>query len=229
MNRPVLVITHVPQEGPGLIAGALDHPYRVRTVLHDEHPTLPSVDEIAGLVVMGGPPDADDDDHFPGLAAERRLLAHAVDAGLPVLGVCLGMQLLAMALGAPLLRRAGTEVGFAPIDVVADDPLLAPLGAHPHVLHWHNDCVGLPPGATLLAGNAVSPVQAFRAGTAVGMQFHVEVDASLLDLWLSLPDEMLDDDLRAGIRTDAARVLPELTPAATTALGEFGRRVRARG
>jgi GMP synthase (glutamine-hydrolysing) len=229
MSRPVLVLTHVPHEGPGMIAAALDHPYQIRTVLHDEHPRLPAVDQLAGLVVMGGPQDADDDAHFPGLAAERRLLADAVEAGIPVLGVCLGMQLLAMSLGARLRRRAGTELGFAPVQVLADDPMLAPLGEHPCVLHWHDDQVELPPGATLLASNDLTPVQAFRVGTAVGMQFHVEVDATLLDLWLSLPDEQLDDAARQAIRSDGTRVLPALVPAATAALAELGRQVRARG
>ncbi|MBU4337403.1 MAG: gamma-glutamyl-gamma-aminobutyrate hydrolase family protein [Actinobacteria bacterium] len=229
MSRPVLVLTHSPLEGPGLVSAALDHPYRVRTVLDEPHPRLPSVDEIAGLVVMGGQPDADDDAHHPGLAAERALLAQAVEADVPTLGVCLGAQLLALALGARLLRRAGTEIGFAPIELVGDDPVLEPLGARAEVLHWHLDQIELPTGATLLASSEVTPVQAFRAGSALGLQFHLEVDAPLLDLWLSTPDELVDDELRAAIAADGARVLPGLTPAATVVLDRFGEQVRARG
>lgn len=229
MSRPVLVLTHAPTEGPGLVAAALDHPYRVRTVLDEQHPRLPAVDEIAGLVVMGGPPDADDDAHHPGLAAERTLLAQAVAADVPTLGVCLGAQLLALAHGARLLRRAGTEIGFAPIELIGDDPVLAPLGTSPEVLHWHVDQVELPDGATLLASNPTTQVQAFRLGSALGLQFHLEVDAPMLDLWLSTPDDLVDAEQRAQIAADGARVLPRLTPAATSALELFGEQVRARG
>ena len=92
--RPALILTHAPHEGPGLIGPGLGAPYRVRTVLDDPAAQLPDVDELSGLVVMGGPMDADDLDGHPGLAAEQKLLGAAVDAGVPVLAVCLGMQLL---------------------------------------------------------------------------------------------------------------------------------------
>lgn len=228
--RPVLVLTHVAHEGPGLIAHALDGlPLTTRTVLDDPAPRLPAVADLAGLVVMGGPQDADDGGH-PGLAAERRLLADAVDAGLPTLGVCLGMQLLALALGAQLHRRNGTEIGFAPVDVVTHDPLLAGAGARPTVLHWHRDAVDLPDGATLLARTDVTEVQAFRAGSAVGMQFHLEVDATLLDLWLTTPAMTADlepadvDAIRLGSRQH----LTALRPGADLGLAAFARAVRER-
>ncbi len=229
--RPVLVLTHVPYEGPGLIAPGLDAPVRVRTVVGSADPVLPALDEISGLVVMGGPMDADDDRGYPGLAAERALLATAVDADVPVLGVCLGAQLLAMALGAHLHRRHGTEIGFAPVDVVADDLVLGPLGARPTVLHWHSDAIDLPPGATLLASTPATPVQAFRAGSALGVQFHVEVEPSLLDLWLTTPTMTadLDDEELATIRSDGARHLPTLVPAAHKLVQGFAEQVRTRG
>ena len=229
--RPVLVLTHVPYEGPGLIAPGLDAPVRVRTVVGSADPVLPALDEISGLVVMGGPMDADDDRGYPGLAAERALLATAVDADVPVLGVCLGAQLLAMALGAHLHRRHGTEIGFAPVDVVADDLVLGPLGARPTVLHWHSDAIDLPPGATLLASTPATPVQAFRAGSALGVQFHVEVEPSLLDLWLTTPTMTadLDDEELATIRSDGARHLPTLVPAAQKLVQGFAEQVRTRG
>lgn len=225
--RPVLVLTHVPHEGPGLIAAALDGvPYRVRTVVGQPFPRLPALDELSGLVVMGGPQDADEDS----LAAERDLLARAAAAGVPVLGVCLGMQLLSLALGGRLLRRAGTEVGLGGVDVVADDPVLAPLGAQPTVVHWHADQVTLPEGATLLASTPTTPVQAFRLGSALGLQFHLEVDAGLLELWLSLPDDdLLDDSVREAARAAAPAVMPGLSAAGLAGLRAFADDVRARG
>ena len=229
--RPVLILTHAPHEGPGLIAQGIDAPVRVRTVLDLDDPRLPSLDEVSGVVVMGGSMDADDLTEHPGLAAERALLASAVDADVPVLGICLGMQLLALALGARLHLRTGTEIGFAPVQVVADDPVLGALGSSPHVLHWHSDSVDLPPGATLLASTDVTPVQAFRAGSALGLQFHPELDAGMLNLWLSTPDlvgRLADDEVEA-IRTAGAATLPTLVPAAEKAFAVFGERVRARG
>ncbi|MBF0686203.1 MAG: type 1 glutamine amidotransferase [Cellulomonas sp.] len=233
--RPVLVLTHAPHEGPGAIARALgDVPYGVRTVLDVAEPRLPALNDLSGVVVMGGPMDADDVAGHPGLAAERALLAAAVDADVPVLGVCLGHQLLALSLGARLHRRTAHEVGFAPVSVVADDPVLGGLGtrgSEPTVLHWHSDEVDLPEGATLLASSDATPVQAFRAGSAVGLQFHPELDAAMLDLWLTTPDMVagMDDDEIAAIRDDGARHLPGLLPASARAFGAFAEQVRARG
>jgi GMP synthase (glutamine-hydrolysing) len=193
-----------------------------RIVVDDPDPSLPDPRDLAALVVMGGPMGALDDDAHPGLAAERRLLAAAVEAGVPVLGVCLGMQLLAVALGAALHRNA-TEIGFAPLDVLADDPVLGPLGARPAVLHWHGDAVDLPAGATLLARTAQTPVQAFRAGAALGLQFHLEVDAPLLAQWLAAP-AMARDLVAHGISDlpgQAAIHLPRLEPGARAALAAF--------
>lgn len=231
-GRPVLVLRHAPWEGPGLIAEALAGvPIEVRTVVDDAAPDLPRPRDLAGLVVMGGWQDADDDAGHPGLRAERDLLARAVDADIPVLGVCLGMQLLALALGAPLHRRHGTEIGFGPVEVVGADPVLAPLGAAPQVLHWHSDAVDLPAGATLLARTHTTPVQAFRAGSALGLQFHLEVDAGLLSTWLAEPG------MTAGLtpsdvdrmRADGARLLPTLTAASRSGLTAFSDAVRDRG
>lgn len=229
----VLVLQHAPWERAGLIGRALgDLPVATRTVLDDPAPQLPPVGELAGLVVMGGPMGADDDAAHPGLPAERRLLAAAVDAQVPVLGVCLGMQLLARALGATVHPGHGTEIGVAPVEVLGPDPVLDPLGAHPDVLHWHSDAVDLPAGATLLARSPVTPVQAFRAGSALGLQFHIEVDAGLWADWLA--ERAVRADLArhgvdvARLRADAHAALPDLARAARAGLGAFAAQVRAR-
>ncbi len=179
---------------------------------------------------MGGPMNADDDARYPGLAAERRLLAEAVDADVPVLGVCLGMQLLARALGAQVHRAHGTEIGFGTVDVVAPDPVLAPLGARPQVLHWHSDAADLPVGATLLAASGVTPVQAFRAGSALGLQFHLEVDDDLLRSWLATPAMATELAVhRVDVAGPARQVLQTLVPAALSGLRSFTDAVAARG
>ena len=234
MSRPALVLQHAPWEGPGLIGEALTAAgvsVETRTVVDDPVAALPDPEDLAALVVMGGPMGATQDAAHPGLPAERVLLAAAARAGIPVLGVCLGMQLLAVALGARLLPGHGAEVGYAPIDRLAPDPVLDRLGPAPSVLHWHDDAVELPPGATLLARSARTPVQAFRAGSALGLQFHPEVDDTLLATWLSTP-AMADDLVAHGVTdlpAQAAAVLPTAVPAARGGLAHFAASARARG
>ena len=231
VSRSVLLLTHVAHEGPGLISRALDGvPVTARTVVDDPAPHLPPLEALAGVVVMGGPQDADDERGHPGLAAERRLLSEAVDADVPVLGVCLGMQILALALGARLHRRHGTEVGFLPVDVVAGDPVLAPAGPRPVVLHWHDDAVDLPAGATLLASTLTTPVQAFRAGSGIGIQFHLEMEEPLLDLWLGTPamTSGLEPGQSNAMRLESRQHLGARRPAAALGVAAFGDAVRAR-
>ncbi len=176
------VLQHVPFEGPGLIAAAaaeagLD--LRVRRL--DLGEPVPDPVDLDGLVVMGGPMGAFDDDDHPRLGEERDLLARAVAAGRPVLGVCLGAQLLAAACGGRVVRGdAGEEIGLGIVELTGDgraDPVLGPAGRVLPVLHWHGDTYVRPHGAPGLAVSSRYPEQAFRIGErAYGLQFHVEID-----------------------------------------------------
>lgn len=230
MPGQVLVLTHTPLEQSALIGVALGELPTVQRSILDEHaPALPAISDLAGLVVMGGPQDANADERYPGLRVERRLLAEAVSADVPVLGVCLGMQLLGVALGARLHLRHGTEVGFSPIELTAAgaaDPVVGVFAQQPTVLHWHSDAVELPAGAELLASTQATPVQAFRLGSALGTQFHPEADAEMLASWLatSLMVEGLEPAEVARIREDGAALLPGLR---TTALRGFAAFVAA--
>ena len=235
MRKPVLVLQHAPWERPGLISRVLaetvpDLQVLTRVVLTEHSPELPRPRDLAGLVVMGGPMNADDDASFPGLATERRLLAAAVDADVPVLCVCLGMQLLARALGAQVHPDHGTEIGFAPVDVVTTDAVLAPLGDRPTVLHWHADAVDLPVGATLLASTTATPVQAFRAGSALGLQFHIEVDEPLIADWLVAAPIVAElaahgiTDLRAQVEARLPALLPRAVVGLRAWADELGHR-----
>ncbi|HMO10185.1 MAG TPA: gamma-glutamyl-gamma-aminobutyrate hydrolase family protein [Actinotalea sp.] len=231
--RSALVLQHVPWETAGLIGEVLAEarvPVETRSMLDDAGADLPAPGTLAALVVMGGPMGALDDAAHPGLAAERRLLARCVEEGVPVLGVCLGMQLLAVALGAQLHAGHGTEIGFGPVDVVAPDPVLAPLGPHPSVLHWHGDAVDLPPGADLLARSAVTPVQAFRVGSALGLQFHLEVGSALLGRWLATAQMAADLDVHGidDLADQADTALPALELGARRGLAAFAAAALAR-
>jgi GMP synthase-like glutamine amidotransferase len=206
------VIQHVPYEGPGLIVSEawrrgigldLCHPYR-----GDRLPALEDVEEIDrfdrfdGLVIMGGPMGVGDISH-PYLADEIALLAAAVAAGIPVLGICLGAQLLAAALGGRVYRGERPEIGTGSVSLTPDgraDPVLgaAEVDELP-VVHWHQDTFDLPAEAVRLARSRLYPNQAFRAGStgghAYGLQFHVEVDRELAGDWRPrLPDGTVIDE-----------------------------------
>jgi GMP synthase (glutamine-hydrolysing) len=192
-DRPTLLaIQHVPWETPHRIldaCGAL----AVHTVKPLAGHALPDHGEVAGAVVMGGPMNVDETERFPALAAEREWLAEAVRRELPVLGICLGAQLLARALGAAVRPGEGPELGFAPVEVFdTDDPVLGGLAPSTEVLHWHGDVFDLPAGATPLASSARTEHQAFRIGNAWGALFHPEADFALVEAWLGVP-EMIDE------------------------------------
>jgi GMP synthase (glutamine-hydrolysing) len=206
-DRPTLLaIQHVPWETPHRIldaCGALT----VRTVKPLAGQPLPPPEAVAGAVVMGGPMNVDEVGRFPALAAEREWLAEAVRRELPLLGICLGAQLLARALGAEVRQGKGKEIGFHPVEVFdAGDPVLGGLAPGAEVLHWHGDVFDLPAGAERLAASELTANQAFRVGTAWGVLFHPEADFALVEAWLGAP-EMLDEAL-AAIGEEATAALP---------------------
>jgi len=179
------ILQHVPFEGPGLIAEvAADLGLDVRVRRMDLGHPLPDVEELSGLIVLGGPMGALDDAAHPHLASERQLLAESLARDLPVLGVCLGAQLIAAALGASVYRGPAPEIGLGTAKLTPSgrrDPVLGPAGPILRVLHWHGDTFTLPGGAQHLAYTDTYAHQAFRVGRAYGLQFHVETNRELLD------------------------------------------------
>jgi GMP synthase (glutamine-hydrolysing) len=207
-ERPTLLaVQHVPWEGPHRILDACGE-LQVKTVKPLAGQPLPIHDEVAGAVFMGGPMNVDEVERFPALAAEREWLAQAVQRAMPVLGICLGAQLLARALGAEVRPGAAPEIGFAPVDVsVPTDPLLGGLAPRTEVLHWHGDVFDLPDGAERLASSEQTACQAFRAGNAWGALFHPEADYALVEAWLAVP-EMVREAV-ATLGEDGEHELPE--------------------
>lgn len=216
-KRPTLLaIQHVPWEGPHRIldaCGAL----HVHTVKPLAGQSLPAHDEVAGAVAMGGPMGVHDAGRHPGLATEREWLAEALRRDIPLLGVCLGAQLLASALGAEVRPGEGPELGYAPVEILdPDDPVLGGLAPSTTVLHWHGEAFDLPAGATHLARSEQTEVQAFRHGNAWGVLFHPESDLALLEAWLAVP-EMAHEAL-AALGDEGAAALPAEAEAAEAEL-----------
>jgi len=182
----VLAFRHVPFENLGLIADSLEeHDIKCRYVDQYEDPRPPAVDEAEGLIFMGGPMSVNDD--LPYIRQELRLIEEAVACGKPVLGVCLGAQLIAKALGGRVYRNPVKEIGWFPVrftEAARTDPLFADFSAPEIVFHWHGETFDLPPGADLLAFSDACRHQAFRVGPNVyGLQFHLEVTPEMIADW----------------------------------------------
>jgi GMP synthase (glutamine-hydrolysing) len=152
----------------------------------DEAGRWPALEEVSALVVFGGAMNCDQVEAYPFLAWERALLADAVARDVPVLGVCLGAQLLVRAFDRPVFRAPERELGFPEVHLTGAagmDPVLGALPESVRFFQWHEDAFREPPGATVLATGRDGSVQAFRKGPAWAVQFHPEVTAAELRRW----------------------------------------------
>jgi len=205
MARPkILVFQHVPYEPLGTLDPLLkESGFRLRYVNFGRVPSArPTLDRYEALVVLGGPMNSDQIDSYPNLKTEVEIIREAVDRNMSVLGICLGAQLLAKALGGSVRRNAVREIGWYDVDVTdagRSDPILSAFADRQRVFQWHEDGIELPPDAQLLASSTASPVQAFRYGEhAYGLQFHLEVDGSLIERWLRVPEHVATLEEESG-------------------------------
>lgn len=168
-------LQHVAFEGTGIIVPWLSGKgFEIGHTGFFDDPTLPPVADIDLLVIMGGPMGANDEAHYAWLQAEKRFIADCIAAGKAVLGICLGAQLIASALGARVYRNTQPEIGWFPIQA-STDAAEQPLPQTLEAFHWHSDTFDLPVGAELLACSAACRHQAFRIGANVlGLQCHLE-------------------------------------------------------
>lgn len=178
-ERPLLVVQHVEVEGLGLL-GELVAEQQLATKWIGPSDALPAsaIEDASGVIVLGGPMGVYEADRHPRLRAEMDLLAAAVARKVPVLGICLGSQLLAAALGARVYPGERKELGWFDVTLsaaAADDALFQQAPTPFPALHWHGDVFELPRGATHLASSVLTVNQAFSyGGTAWGLLFHLE-------------------------------------------------------
>jgi GMP synthase (glutamine-hydrolysing) len=167
----------------GLFASALNS-----FIYHDLDDPMP-VDEYDGVVILGGPMSANDS--LPGLAEELSFIERALKRGTPLLGICLGAQLIAKALGARVYRNERLEIGWEPVhltDAGRRDPIFQGIESPATFFHWHGETFDLPEGAEWLAWSEETRHQAYRFGSNVyGLQFHPEVTGAMIDDWSRQP------------------------------------------
>jgi len=188
MTRSCLAVRHVAFEDLGLLgplvsARGYDIRYHDAGIERFDACTLLSADLV---VVLGGPIGVYECETYPFVTDEIAAVAARLHSNKPILGICLGAQMMAAALGARVAPGPVKEIGYAPLTLTGPgrSSVLAPLGASP-VLHWHGDNCDLPTGCERLASTAHCPVQAFsRTPTQLALQFHLETDPARLESWL---------------------------------------------
>jgi len=170
-------LQHVPFEGPGSIAPWLKAAdYEITSTRFYESTTLPIPEQFDLLIVMGGPMSINDEDRFPWLRTEKQFIRHTIESGKAVLGICLGAQLIASALGESVYPNRRKEIGWFPIEgLYQHDKSIFWFPRSLDVFHWHGETFDLPEGAVLLARSKACENQAFQFGkNVIGLQFHLE-------------------------------------------------------
>jgi len=187
--QPILIVTHVDHEGPGYLAQVLNRntiPHRVVSIGRGD--ALPKqANDFSGLVFMGGPMSVNDP--LPWIEQELRLIRNAVSASIPVLGHCLGGQLISKALGGTVTRNRVREIGWFDVEQVTP-AWLTDLPTRFPVFHWHGETFSLPKGATSLLRNDNCEQQTFSIGNTLALQCHIEMTEAMVRQWVaSAPEE----------------------------------------
>lgn len=229
-----LVLQHIACEHPGVFRDFMRADgTRWDAIELDEGDAIPSLDGYDALVVMGGPMDVWEESEHPWLRAEKQCIREAVrDRGLPYLGLCLGHQLLADALGGRVEPMKTPEVGILSVELTpaaADDSLFVGVAQVTSALQWHSaEVTALPEDATVLAQSTLCPIQAFRVGAkAYGIQYHVELTEATVPEWGCVPayDAALENTLGPGalerLKREAEANMPGFNATARTLYDNF--------
>jgi GMP synthase-like glutamine amidotransferase len=184
----LIIIQNDPEVPPGNLASNLDQLGLPYSLLHPySGEPLPDLRDISAMIVLGGAMHVNDHQHYPFLIELKKLVRTLAQNGIPYLGICLGGQLLASALGAQVVANRWEELGTLPVELNAEglsDPLYAGIGSPFTSFQWHHDSFDLPDGALLLASSDACPHQSFRYGkNAWGTQFHPEATCEIIRAW----------------------------------------------
>lgn len=227
--KGVLVLQHTPCETLGTMEGILraaETSYHY-VATHNDEPVPAEMADEAGLIVMGGPMGVYEYSKYPFLRDEMRLIEAALKLGKPVLGVCLGSQLLAAVLGAEVTKSEKKELGWHPVTLTEDaesDRLFAGVAPNFWPFHWHGDIFPLPAKAVRLASSRQTTNQAFRYGTnAYGILFHLEVTQhQITQMLLDFADELREAGGKPGDITEQTPThLPVLQNISGTVFGRW--------
>lgn len=189
--KRVLALQHVDDDPPGYLGEILQEHNIAYDVIDVTQEPVPDPTSYQAIISMGGPQHVYADEHLPYMLNEKMAFRRAFEKDVAILGICLGGQILASALGAEVHRHHLTEMGFFSIPLTEagrQDPLFAGLPDYQYTFHWHEDVFELPSGAICLASNESAPNQAFRFGKrAYGLQFHIELNTAIITNWLRWP------------------------------------------
>ncbi|MER3445711.1 MAG: hypothetical protein C4291_02235 [Candidatus Dadabacteria bacterium] len=208
-----LVLRHVPHEHLGTLALILrsnNLAYEYINLYEDANPKV-SFDGLSALIILGGPMNVYETDMYPFLEIEDGLIKRAIEKDIPVLGICLGAQLIAKSLGAQVTKNREKEIGWYLLKITDEgskDKLFKHLNANETVFQWHGDTFEIPRGAVHLAESPLCPNQAFRFGSSVyGLQFHIEVTPEMILDWLNVPEN------RKEVASLRGKINPEIIKA----------------
>lgn len=229
----ILVFQHVPYE----ILGTLDpllrgSGFRIKYVNFGRNPDAkPNLDGYRGLIILGGPMNVDQVDQHRHLPTEINLIEEAIKRELPVLGICLGAQLIAKALGSEVRKNREVEIGWYDVSPTEDgekDSLIGHFKETERIFQWHGDTFNIPHGAVHLASSPLCSNQAFRYNRNVyGFQFHLEVDQKMIERWLRVPHHKEEIEKTKGkidpqnIRNETILRIDRLEKLSDIVLGEF--------
>jgi GMP synthase-like glutamine amidotransferase len=201
--KPIAIFRHAATEGPGFLTDFLDSnnvPWKLVRI--DAGDALPdTAEDFSGLVFMGGPMSVNDD--LPWIPRVLALIREAVEKDIPVLGHCLGGQLMSKALGGAVTRNPVKEIGWGELQVAANDEARHWFGKLEHFpgFHWHGETFSIPPGATAILSSAYCPHQAFSYGKHLAFQCHVEMTADMVRTWTEVgEDEILSSAESPGVQ-----------------------------
>lgn len=211
--RKVIVFQHVAHRILGTLNPTLkSHKLNIRYINFDRTPhEHPSIDRYNGLIVLGGHMGVYEADKYQHIKTELKLIEEALKKDIPILGICLGAQLLAHALGAEVKKHTIKEIGWCDVDFnqeALNDPLFNHFRPKEKLFQLHGDAFAIPDSATKLASSELCPSQAFRYGKKVyGLQFHLEVDEAMIHRWLSYESNLRDiESMNGAVTVDQINV-----------------------